>query len=98
VRRRSSKADTFAVRDVAERLAWYDIARAPAPTEEQIADDDLVDRAATLLVVMPPNQSRKTIEELLAPHDPDRGRRAVDALIDSALAVEDHAGHLRRLG
>ena len=55
-------------------------------------------QAATLLLVMPPNQSRETIEELLSPNDRERGRQAVDALIDAALAAEDGAGHLRSLG
>ncbi len=56
-----------------------------------------MERAATLLTVMPRNQLRKTIESLLAPHDLERGRQAVDALIDAAFAVEDETGHLRRM-
>lgn len=59
-------------------------------------DGELVERAATLLTVMPPNQERTTIEHLLAPHDPDRGRRVVDALIEVGFAAEDERGHLRR--
>jgi hypothetical protein len=46
--------------------------------------------------VMPCNQHRETIEGLLSPNDPERGRRAVDALIDASLAAEDDTGHLRR--
>jgi hypothetical protein len=46
---------------------------------------------------MPSNQRRETIQELLSPNDPDRGRRAVDALIDAAFAAEDQAGRLRRI-
>jgi hypothetical protein len=47
---------------------------------------------------MPRNQLRATIEQLLAPDDVERGRRAVDALIDAAFAIEDETGHLRRAG
>jgi hypothetical protein len=61
------------------------------------ADPELVERAATLLAVMPRNQLRETIEDLLAPHDREKGRRAVDALIDAAFAIEDETGHLRRI-
>ncbi len=46
---------------------------------------------------MPRNQLRETIEHLLSPHDRDRGRRAVDALIDAAFAIEDETGHLRKI-
>ncbi|HET8969095.1 MAG TPA: hypothetical protein VFN06_06680 [Gaiellaceae bacterium] len=65
--------------------------------EDEDVDPELVERAATLLSVMPRNQLRKTIESLLSPHDLERGRQAVDALIDAAFAVEDETGHLRRL-
>ncbi len=61
------------------------------------AEPELVERAATLLAVMPRNQLRGTIEDLLSPHDRERGRRAVDALIDRAFAIEDETGHLRRI-
>ena len=57
--------------------------------------DELMERAATLLAVMPPNQRRVTIEQLVCPHDPERGRRAVNAIIDAGLATEDYAGCLR---
>ena len=66
-------------------------------SELEAVEDELVEKAATLLLVMPSNQRRETIQELLSPNDPDRGRRAVDALIDAAFATEDHAGRLRRI-
>jgi hypothetical protein len=81
--------------DVAERLAPYEVSYVPDVSRLEEADDDLVERAATLLLVMPGNQRRETIEALLCPNDPGRGRRAVDALIDAALAAEDDAGRLR---
>ena len=45
---------------------------------------------------MPRNQLRATIEGLLSPNDHERGRRAVDALIDAAFAIEDETGHIRK--
>ena len=57
---------------------------------------ELMQRAALLLKVMPRNQRRETIEEIVSPNDPERGRLAVDALIDSAFVTVDEAGHLRR--
>jgi hypothetical protein len=81
--------------DVAERLAPYEVSYLPDVSGLEEADDDLVQKAATLLLVMPGHQRRETIEGLLCPNDPDRGRRAVDALIDAALAAEDDAGRLR---
>ena len=94
---RRADAERYEVAGVSERLAPYDIAGA----HEVVGlashdDDDLVERAATLLLVMPRNQRRETIEKLLSPNDRERGRRAVDALIESAFAVEDEAGFLRR--
>ena len=67
------------------------------PDVSEIAelDGELVERAATLLAVMPRNQLRKTIEELLSPNDLERGRKAIDALIDAAIAIEDETGHVR---
>jgi hypothetical protein len=97
VRRRSQDADRFHVTGVAERLAPYDISNFPTVAEHEEVDGDLVERAATLLLVMPRNQRRETIEGLLSPNDPERGRRAVDALIDAAFATEDTAGRLRRI-
>ena len=67
-------------------MAPYETAGQPA------ADvDELVERALTLLMVMPANQKRETVEDLLSPTDRDKGRRAVDALIESAFAAEDEA-------
>ena len=88
--------DRFAVHGIAARVASYEYARPDEPIHATPVEDDLVEKAATLLLVMPPNQPRKTIEELVAPHDPERGERAVAALIDSAFAVEDADGRLRR--
>jgi hypothetical protein len=81
--------------DVAARLAPYDIAE-PGLEEATGADvdDEFVERAAALLTVMPPRQARSTIEQLVAPDDLERGRRAVSALIDSAFAAEDESGRL----
>lgn len=90
-------ADQFHVSGVAERLTVYETSKPPDLTEDEAVDPELVERAATLLSVMPRNQLRKTIEGLLAPHDLERGRQAVDALIDAAFAVEDETGHLRRI-
>jgi PHD/YefM family antitoxin component YafN of YafNO toxin-antitoxin module len=64
-------------------------------SENEEADSELVERAATLLAVMPRNQLRETIEDLLSPNDLERGRKAIDALIDAAFAVEDETGHVR---
>jgi hypothetical protein len=97
VRRRSRDADRFEVTDVAERLAQYDISYLPAAREPKDVDDDLVEKAVTLLLVMPRNQPCETLEGLVSPNDPERGRRAVDALIDAALAAEDTMGRLRRI-
>jgi hypothetical protein len=84
------------VAGVAQRLAAYETwEREPVPEDE--ADPELVERAATLLSVMPRNQLRATIENLLSPHDLERGRRAVDALIDAAFAIEDETGHIRKV-
>jgi hypothetical protein len=95
--RRAQDADEFRVTGVAERLDAYE-----SPSVSLHSDDgpepELVERAATLLAVMPRNQLRKTIEDLLSPNDRERGRRAVDALIEKAFAIEDETGHLRRLG
>ena len=83
---------------VASRLDVYGAPGASVDRETEIEVDlELVERAATLLAVMPRNQLRATIEDLLSPHDRERGRRAVDALIDAAFAIEDETGHLRRV-
>ena len=90
-------AEHFHVSGLAERLTLYETSKPPDVTDDEAVDPELVERAATLLTVMPRNQLRKTIESLLAPHDLERGRQAVDALIDAAFAVEDETGHLRRI-
>jgi hypothetical protein len=95
--RTRQEADQFRVSGVAERLTPYETSELPDIREEDRADTELVERAATLLSVMPRNQLRTTIESLLSPHDLERGRQAVDALIDAAFAAEDDAGHLRRI-
>jgi hypothetical protein len=97
VRRRAGDSDRFAVQSVAERVASYSTTHAADVGEAPAAEEELVEKAATLLLVMPPNQPRKTIEALVSPHDPQRGERAVAALIESAFAVEDLDGRLRRL-
>ncbi len=95
MRGRASQVDEFQVSGVAERLAQYEASKVPEVSESAEVDSELVERAATLLAVMPRNQLRKTIEELLSPNDLERGRKAIDALIDAAFAVEDESGHVR---
>jgi hypothetical protein len=87
--------DEYRVMGVAERLGAYEAAPVPVLDEETV-DDELVDRAARLLSVMPRHQLRATIESLVSPNDLERGRRAIDALIDAAFAIEDETGHIRR--
>jgi hypothetical protein len=97
VRYRRKKADPFRVEDVAARVASYDVSRIESiETPDAVADED-VERAATLLLVMPGEQRRETIENLVSPNDAERGRAAVDALIEAAFAAEDTTGHLRRV-
>ncbi len=91
------KADQYEVAGVAERLAPYETSEPEIVTDDAEVEPELVERAATLLAVMPRNQLRGTIESLLSPHDRDRGRRAVDALIERAFAIEDEAGRLRKV-
>lgn len=95
MRGRAQQVDQFQVSDVAERLAGYEASKVPDVSDNEEVDSELVERAATLLAVMPRNQLRKTIEDLLSPNDLERGRKAVDALIDAAFAVEDETGHVR---
>ena len=89
-------AEDFRVSGVVERLTPYETTQVEVPDEE-VADPELVERAATLLAVMPRNQLRSTVERLLSPNDLEKGRRAIDALIDAAFAIEDETGHIRRL-
>jgi hypothetical protein len=93
---RTKRTDDYWVTGVAERLGAYETAQVPS-LEDDTADDELVERAATLLSVMPRNQLRATIESLVSPNDLERGRRAIDALIDAAFAIEDETGHIRRV-
>lgn len=95
VRGRAQQADQFRVEGVAERLALYETSKRAVVTQEETLDAELMERAATLLAVMPPNQLRKTIEGLLSPNDLEQGRKAIDALIDAAFAAEDETGHVR---
>ena len=67
------------------------------PAAEAEIYDELIQRAVLLLAVMPRNQRRDTIEEIISPHDLGRGRRAVDALIESGYVAVDDADRLRRL-
>ena len=97
MRRRAQTTDEFEVRGVAERLAPYGVSLSDPSSRLEVVDDDLAKKAVTLLKLMPRNQPRETVEDLLSPNDPLRGRRAVDALIDAALATEDERGRLRRI-
>jgi len=100
VRGRKDK-DQFEVTGVAERLAAYGASEPEMTVEVELEDDaydaELVERGARLLAVMPRRQLRATIEDLLSPDDRERGRRAVDALIDAAFAIEDETGHIRKV-
>jgi len=100
VRGRKDK-DQFEVTGVAERLAAYTATEPEITVEIEVEADaydaELVERGARLLAVMPRKQLRATIENLLSPHDRERGRRAVDALIDAAFAIEDETGHIRKV-
>jgi hypothetical protein len=80
-----------------ERLTPYEAVEPRVVADDDGVEPELVERAATLLAVMTTRQRRETIEQLLSPNDPDRGRRAVDALIESAFAIEDEMGHLRKV-
>jgi hypothetical protein len=98
VRTRHEGGAEFQTSGIAERLGVYETSHVPSLDHDESADVELVERAATLLSVMPRNQLRATIEQLLAPDNLERGRRAVDALIETAFAIEDETGHLRRAG
>ena len=93
--------DQFEVTGVAQRLAAYGASEPEMTVEVELEDDaydaELVERGARLLAVMPRRQLRATIEDLLSPDDRERGRRAVDALIDAAFAIEDETGHIRKV-
>lgn len=91
-----SEEGEFEVGGVAERLAPYELSRVKPSSDAEGVDSDLVEKAVTLLKVMPLNQHRETLESLLSPSDPQRGRRAIDVLIDAALVTEDERGHLHQ--
>ena len=96
MRLRAQEADQFEVGGVAERLAPYELSRFKPRSDAEGVDSDLVEKAVTLLKIMPLNQHRETVESLVSPDDPQQGRRAVDALIDAALVTEDEQGHLHQ--
>lgn len=96
--RRSRKLEEFEVRGVADRLLAYEIASSPAIEDADGVESELLERAVTLLRFIPRNQPRERVEKLLSPNDPERGRRAVDALIDAALVTQDERGRLCRAG
>ena len=93
---RGKQRDEFRVTGVVERLTAYETAEIVVPEGED-ADPVLVERAATLLAVMPRSQLRSTVERMVAPNDLEKGRKAIDALIDAAFAIEDETGHIRRV-
>jgi hypothetical protein len=95
--RRSRKADEFEVQGVAERLSAYELSQPDPVGRDERTDDELVEKAVTLLRFMPRNQPREKVESMLSPNDPVRGRRAVDALIESAFATVDARGRLQRI-
>ena len=82
---------------VASRLEAYLGAPSSTLTEAPPTLDEAMERAVTFVAAMPPLQRRATIEQLVAPHDPERGRRALDAVIKSAFVAEDDRGCLRLL-
>jgi hypothetical protein len=94
---RRGRADTFEVDGVAERLAAYEVVAHVEEVDEPDVESELLERAVRLLLIMPRPPRRETVESLLSPNDPERGRRAVDALIESAYAAEDEAGRIRRI-
>ena len=91
------QGEEFHVADVAARLAAYETSGPHVVAADTQIEHELVERAATLLAVLPANQRRETIEGLLSPHDLERGRRAVDALIAADYATQDDRGRLRRV-
>ena len=101
-KREAARVEDFV--QVAERLRPY-VTASPAGDDsspespsapDPVVLDELMQRVVTLLVVMPRNQRRETIEELVSPHDPGRAQRAVDALIEAEIVTEDDTGVLRR--
>jgi hypothetical protein len=98
MRRSRKKLDEFEVRGVADRLLAYEIAASPPLEHIDGVDEELLEGALTLVRFSPRKQPRESVEKILAPTDPERGRRAVDALIDAALVTQDERGRLCRVG
>jgi hypothetical protein len=96
--RRSRKGDDFKIRGVADRLQAYEIAPTRPMDHGDAVEAELLEKAVTLLTFSPRNQAREKVEKLVSPNDPERGRRAVDALIEAALVTEDERGRLCRAG
>lgn len=95
-RSRSGKHDEFEVNGITDRLVAYRVSERAGVEHDPTVENELVKKAVTLLSFLPRNQPREKVEKLLSPDDPLRGRRAVDALIDAALAIEDERGRLCR--
>jgi hypothetical protein len=96
------------LQDVADRLKPYtepyaglssDAPRAREYDTDASASplDDLMERVLTLVAVMPPGQRRATVAGLVSPYEPERGSRAVEALVRDGRLTEDDLGHLRLL-
>ena len=82
---------------MADRLSAYELSRPKPVGHDEETNDELVEKAVTLLRFMPRNQPREKVEDLLSPNDPVKGRRAVDALIDAAFVTVDARGRLQRI-
>lgn len=95
--RRSRKIDEFEVQGVADRLLPYELSHPEPVGHDEGTDDEMMEKAVTPLRFMPRNQPRERVEDLLSPNDPIKGRRAVDALIEAALATVDARGRLQRI-
>ena len=95
--RRSQRVDEFEVRGVADKLLPYGVSEQEPVDHDEETEHELVEKAVTLLRFMPRNQPREKVESMLSPNDPVRGRRAVDALIESAVATVDARGRLQRI-
>jgi hypothetical protein len=67
--RRARKADEFRVVGVVERLAPYDVALVGDVGCPEAVGRERVERTATLFQLMPRNQRRATIENLVASND-----------------------------
>jgi len=95
--RRSRKIDEFEVQGVAERLLPYQLSHPEPVGDDEQPDDELVEKAVTLLRFMPRNQPREKVENLISPNELAKGRRAVDVLIEAAFATVDARGRLQRI-